>query len=272
MSYKEVLDGKKIAISISESENMQALGLSEAHLVEAMCELARHMLALGATLIYGGDLRARGFTRLLYELTSRYRKDSVGTKNRTSIINYLPWPSISKFTQEELEELRCQLVDTAEIFLLDINGHPSQSKFTEHERSTAHLHWVKSLTQMRVRTTAEATARIALGGKTKDFMGDMPGIAEEIMTSLRSQRPVYLLGGFGGCTREILDVMGVHNPHGASTPNWNGASYFSAFSIESLNNGLSPDENLALATTPYVDQAVVLIIRGLLNIKKQENH
>lgn len=271
MSYKEVLDGKKIVISISESENMCALGLSEAHLVEAMCELARHMLALGATLIYGGDIRARGFTRLLYELSSRYRKDSVDTRNRTSIINYLPWPSISKFTPEELAELRHELLGTAEICLLDKNGQPSQSIFTEDDRSSAHLHWAESLTQMRVRTTAEATARIALGGKTKDFMGDMPGIAEEIMISLTTQRPVYLLGGFGGCTREILDVMGVHNPLGVSSPNWNGASRFSAFSIGSLNNGLSPDENLALATTPYVDQAIVLVIRGLLNIRNQAN-
>ena len=115
MSYKEVLDEKKIAISISESEHMQALGLSEAHLVEAMCELARHMLALGATLIYGGDLRARGFTRLLYELASRYRKDSPDKKNRASIINYLPWPSILSFSQEQLEDLRRELAGTAEI-------------------------------------------------------------------------------------------------------------------------------------------------------------
>ncbi|MHB0763958.1 hypothetical protein ACYCFC_06200 [Stutzerimonas sp. NM35] len=268
MSYKEVLDGKKIAISISESEHMQALGLSEVHLVEAMCELARHMLALGATLIYGGDLRARGFTRLLYELASRYRKDSPDKKNRASIINYLPWPSILSFSQEQLEDLRRELAGTAEICLLDINGELSQSPYTADDQSNAHLHWAKSLTQMRVRTTAESTARIALGGKTKNFMGDMPGIAEEIMTSLTTQRPVYLLGGFGGCTREILDAMGIPNNQVASIPTWNGASAFSAFGIESLNNGLSTEENLALATTPYIDQAVILVIRGLLNIKK----
>lgn len=272
MSYKEVLDGKKIAISISDSENMRALGLSEAHLVEAMCEVARHMLALGATLIYGGDLRARGFTHLLYELASRYRKDSADLKNIASIINYLPWASISKTTPSELARLRDELSGTAEICLLDINGNPSELTFTEEDQSSAHLHWAKSLTQMRALTTFESTARIVLGGRTQGFMGDMPGIAEEVMISLTNKSPVYLLGGFGGCTREILDVMGVHNPIQASNPNWKGANAFSKYDIESLNNGLSTDENLALATTPYIDQAVILVIRGLLNVISQSKN
>jgi len=266
MSYKEALDGNKIAISISESENMNALGLSEAHLVEAMCEVARHMLALGATLLYGGDLRARGFTRLLYELVSRYRKDSVDSKSVASVINYLPWSSIIRTTPDELSSLKSDLSNTAEICLLDINGDPTELTFTKQEQSSAHLHWVRSLTQMRIRTTDESMARIVLGGRTQGFMGDMPGIAEEVLISLDAQKPVYLLGGFGGCTRDILDVMGVQNPHQASPPSWPGSDRFAAFRIDNLNNGLSTAENLALATTPYVDQAVVLIIRGLLNV------
>ncbi|MGR4976165.1 hypothetical protein ACIPQ1_25365 [Pseudomonas sp. LARHCG127] len=268
MSYKEALDGNKIAISISESENMDALGLSEAHLVEAMCEVARHMLALGATLLYGGDLRARGFTRLLYELVSRYRKDSVDAKNVASVINYLPWSSIIRTTPDELSSLKSDLSNTAEICLLDINGNPTELAFTKQERSSAHLHWVRSLTQMRIRTTDESMARIVLGGRTQGFLGDMPGIAEEVLISLDAQKPVYLLGGFGGCTRDILDVMGVQNPHQASPPSWPGSDRFTAFRIDNLNNGLSTAENLALAATPYVDQAVVLIIRGLLNVMK----
>lgn len=266
MSYREALDGNKIAISISESENMGALGLSEAHLVEAMCEVSRHMLALGATLLYGGDLRSRGFTRLLYELVSRYRKDSIDFRNVVSVINYLPWPSIIKTTPDELSSLRDDLLETAEICLLDIDGNPTQLTFTEEEQSSAHLHWAKSLTQMRDRITNESAARIVLGGRTKEFMGDMPGVAEEVFISLNAQKPVYLMGGFGGCTRDILDVMGVKNPHQTSFPTWQGSECFSVFHIGSLNNGLSSAENVVLATTPYVDQAIVLIMRGLLNV------
>ncbi|WP_154946601.1 hypothetical protein [Pseudomonas fluorescens] len=266
MSYREALDGTKIAISISESENMNALGLSEAHLVEAMCEVARHSLALGATLIYGGDLRARGFTQLLFELVSRYRKDSIDFKNVASVISYLPWPTIVRLTPDELKNLKVDLADTADIYLLDIEGNPTSFEFTEEDKALAPKHWVRSLKQMRILTTNEASARVVLGGKTQGFMGDMPGIAEEVLTSLLAQKPVYLLGGFGGCTRDILEIMGVHNPHKTSVPNWPGSELFSGFDFESLRNGLSHAENLALATTPYIDQAVILMIRGLLNV------
>lgn len=266
MSYREALDGEKIAISISESENMNALGLSEAHLVEAMCEVARHSLALGATLIYGGDLRPHGFTRLLHELVSRYRKDSIDFKNVASVISYLPWSTIGRSTPEELTELKIDLKDTADLCLLDADGNPVPFSFTEEDKASAPQHWVRSLQSMRVLTTVEASARVVLGGKTKGFMGDMPGIAEEVLTSLLAHKPVYLLGGFGGCTRDILDVMGVHNPHQVSPPNWSGSALFSEFSVDSLNNGLSHAENLALATTPYIDQAVILMIRGLLKV------
>ncbi|MPS80340.1 MAG: hypothetical protein E2591_19920 [Achromobacter sp.] len=266
MSYREALDGTKIAISISDSENMNALGLSEAHLVEAMCEVARHSLALGATLIYGGDLRARGFTQLLFELVSRYRKDSIDFKNVASVISYLPWPTIAKLTPDDLKSLKADLADTADVCLLDVDGNPTSFEFTDDDKSLAPKHWVKSLKQMRIFTTNEASARVVLGGKTQGFMGDMPGIAEEVLTSLLAQKPVYLFGGFGGCTRDILEIMGVHNPHKASAPNWPGSELFSAFNFESLKNGLSHAENFALATTPYIDQAATLMIRGLLNI------
>lgn len=68
MSYEEVLGQQVIAISISESPDMPALGLSDGHLRDAMVEIARHLLALGARLVYGGDLRQYGFSELLFEL------------------------------------------------------------------------------------------------------------------------------------------------------------------------------------------------------------
>ena len=40
-----------------------------------MAEIARHLLAVGARLAYGGDLRNNGFTLLLFELALRYGRD-----------------------------------------------------------------------------------------------------------------------------------------------------------------------------------------------------
>jgi len=34
----------------------------------------------------------------------------------------------------------------------------------------------------------------------------MPGIAEETYLSLEAQQPVFVLGGFGGCARDIAET------------------------------------------------------------------
>jgi hypothetical protein len=85
MSYREALSQRIVAISISESADMSALGLSQEHLLDAMAEIARHLLALGARLVYGGDLRAQGFTELLFELVARHRRDADEGDHRASV-------------------------------------------------------------------------------------------------------------------------------------------------------------------------------------------
>ena len=50
--------------------------MSEGHLKEATAELALQLLAAGTNLAYGGDLRAHGFTQLLFQLVLRYTSTS----------------------------------------------------------------------------------------------------------------------------------------------------------------------------------------------------
>ena len=100
MRYREGLSQVAVAISISESPDMAVLGLSDEHLRDAMAEIARHLLALGVRLAYGGDLRASGFTELLFELVARHRRDADEGDERTGVTNYLAWPvHISKIQQ-----------------------------------------------------------------------------------------------------------------------------------------------------------------------------
>lgn len=62
------LSGRCIAFSISRSPDMEVLGMGREHLDDAMTEIARHLIACGATLAYGGDLREKGFTKRLFEV------------------------------------------------------------------------------------------------------------------------------------------------------------------------------------------------------------
>jgi hypothetical protein len=94
----------------------------------------------------------------------------------------------------------------------------------------------------------------------------MPGLAEEALLSLEARQPLYLMGGFGGCARDVAETMGLISPWAASRSEWSNRATFKAFSVIDLNNGLTPDENAVLARTPHVDQAVTLVLRGLLNV------
>jgi hypothetical protein len=264
MSYEEPLSKQAIAISISDSPDMNVLGLSREHLDDAMAEVARYLLAMGARLVYGGDLRPRGFTELLFELVARHRRDADLGDERVGVSNFLPWPVHVSWAPEQLKELSDAVKGVAELIYLSLDGEPIPDD--ERQQLLPHAasgdEWAQGLTAMRDVVTRRSDARIVLGGKVEGFMGRMPGIAEEALISLRASQPLFVLGGFGGCTGDIAMDLGLSS----SSPvrDWPGRGNFTGFSAEALNNGLDAEENAILANTVHVDQAVTLILRGLL--------
>ena len=80
-----------VGVSVSESPDMQALGLSDGHLRDAMAEIALQVLASGTSLAYGGDLRQHGFAELLAELVGRYR-DHPRHGGTIVVTDFLAWP------------------------------------------------------------------------------------------------------------------------------------------------------------------------------------
>lgn len=268
MSYHEVLGRQAVAISTSESPDMPALGLSDGHLRDAMAEIARHLLALGARLIYGGDLRHQGFSELLFELVSRHRRDAGDGDDRAGVTNYLAWPVHILQSASALENAAIDLDGSAELVCLKLDG-ARMSRAERHRiasRPPTEVEWADGLTAMRRTMLAEANARIVLGGRVDRYKGAMPGIGEEALMSLRDGQPLFLMGGFGGCARDIAETVGLVAPWAASRPAWPGRSAFSSFSAPHLNNGLTFEENATLARTPHVDQAVGLILRGLVRV------
>lgn len=262
MTYREVLDHKSIAVSTSESPDMPGLGLEAEHLRDAMTEIARHALALGAKLVYGGDLRTGGFSNLLFELAARYRRDTSNPR-KLGVTNYLAWPVHIQKSAEQLEHDAADLEGTAELRLLTINGENIGLK-ERHNLETCkptEAEWATGLAAMRHKMLAETQARIILGGRVDKFKGDMPGIAEEALYSLQAKQPLYVMGGFGGCARDVAEAIGVLEPN--VVREWPGRDKFNPFKGKKLNNGLSVEENRVLASTPHVDQAIVLILRGL---------
>ena len=269
MAYMPTIAGSKVAISISESPDLSVLGLSDAHLRDAMDRLALHLLSSGASLAYGGDLRAHGFTEWLFELVHRYRRES--SKVQIGVTNYLAWPAhISKAT-DELEAISAGLAGTGELVCLSQDGHhldPSVwSQRPLHQPTNEE--WAAGLTAMRRVVQGASHARVVLGGRVTGYKGVMPGIAEEVLLSLQNSQPLFLLGGFGGCTRDIAETLGLVDRWAGSRPDWPGREKFEKFPSE-LCNGLSEEENATLARTSSIDHANVLVLRGLHRLGKRK--
>ena len=258
-----------VAISISESPDMAVLGLSNEHLQDAMTELALSLLSSGVSLAYGGDLRKGGFTELLFELLTRYR-DHPRHSGKIGVTDYLAWPVHIRMTAGELAAFSAGHEGAARLVFLARDGdrleQEQRLELPSHEPDDDE--WAEGLTGMRVVMRQETQARIVLGGRVEDYKGRMPGIAEETLLSLQVQQPVFLLGGFGGCTRDIAETVGLVERWAGSRGDWSGRPDFGRYSPADLHNGLSDEDNAVLARTPHLDQAVALVTHGLNQLRR----
>lgn len=269
MSAIDSRTSKTIAISMSESPDMAVLGFSEGHLREAVAEFAIHLLASGATLAYGGDLRSGGLTELLFELVLRYRRQE---DKSARVIDYLAWPVHVRMEATDLDARVAELQGFAQLALLGQDGRwmsmEDRHALPSHEPDERE--WGTGLTAMRRTMRGETDARVVLGGRVEGYKGDMPGIAEETLLSLEAGQPLFLIGGFGGCTHDIAETVGLVDTWAGSRPAWPGRQQFTRYTQNDLHNGLSVEENRVLARTPHIDQAVTLVRRGLYRLHSDE--
>jgi len=259
-----------VAISTSDSPDMAALGLGEGHLKEATAELAVQLLAADTNLAYGGDLRAYGFTQLLFQLVLRYTS-TADLESTVRVTNHLAWPVHIGIPVDRIEALAAELKGAAQIVLLQCDGTPmameARRSLRTHEPTKEE--WASGLTAMREFQRSSTDARVLLGGQVADYKGRMPGVAEEAIVSLRGGQPLFLIGGFGGCARDVAETLGLVKRSSTSRGWWPGRRKFERWTGRDLNNGLSSQENEVLASTPFIKQAVMLILRGVHRLRKQ---
>ena len=258
-----------VGVSVSESPDMQALGLSDGHLRDAMAEIALQVLASGTSLACGGDLRQHGFTELLADLVGRYR-DHPRHGGTIVVTDYLAWPVHIRMTPNELAAFSAEHEPAARLVFLGPDGarlaREQRLKLPVHEPNEDE--WTKGLTAMRTVMRGDIQARIVLGGRVEGYKGAMPGIAEETCLSLEARQPVFVLGGFA---RDIAETVGLVERWAGSRDEWAGRECFRKYSPDDLRNGLSREENVVLARTPHIQEAMTLMSRGLRRILRQRD-
>lgn len=290
-SRKFFLKGKTIGISISVSDNLSELGYGEVHQKDVMIEVARYIISLGGKLAYGGDLRSGGFTELFFELLAYYKANKE-FEPYERLFSYLAYP-ISTMLEESNETNLIENVSFKKIPPpSDLNIVEAKEMFEITTAKNLYL-WSRCLTEMREQMESSCDARIFIGGAIRKFKGKCPGILEEILIAIRYKHPIYLVGAFGGMTKEVIEVLKgnksdsffeefyFENPeyknmitiYNEKHPE-NQIDYKRYFSILqsvglkgiSQQNGLSEEDNLRLTITPHISEVIYLIIKGLTNI------
>ena len=289
-----------VALSVSEASDLNRFGLRKAHFDAIFLELSRYLLLAGIRLAYGGHLKADGYTWKLVDLlrdpiVEHLRGEAMGgAAPPQELITYIPWPMPIAVQDEArlgplVEVRRCERpADVDET--LDTTFVLSPMEDIPVDTPNRRFGWSRGLTSMRERQTSEVAARGIIGGRfSPGFKGRVPGILEEALLSIRAERPVYLIGAFGGCARLVVDALeGVKRPEltwayqGAAAHSeelrrlyqergqtWEEYEEIEAFlcnlGIAGLKNGLTVEENRALASTRSAERIIALVLRGIQN-------
>jgi hypothetical protein len=290
---KGILNGLRIAVSVSENEELEQLGLSNQHLKDIMIEVARYLMVNGGTLLYGGHLKNEGYTRLFAELSFQYKflNDTV-----FRFVNYFPFPNSKSLTLEIRSDF---MKNQVEPIILEIPDHlgaiDRQREYDPSKNIEDKFIFSECFSDMRNIMAQNSHARIVVGGKQSKFLGYMPGIVEEAYYSLKANKPVYIIGGFGGAAKSLSKVICGELPKEltnefqysdeliqnfkkeyqdkASVPmDYDKLNhFFKRFNLEVFSelNGLSIDENLVLFESQNIHEIIFLLIKGLKKINEK---
>lgn len=262
----DALQNMALGISASESHDLDRLGLVEDHFHLALGEIGRSILSSGGIIYYGGHLRPDGYTSLLVEELQR-----VGRRDSPLKI-CLSWSEHHLISSHDIFRQQDAMGLHADLILLS----PEGEEVTVENRNDMHFDEAKALSSLREYIVGKTHVRVLLGGKRSGYNGVVPGVMEEALISIQSGKPLFLAGGFGGAT---LDMIRVLRPEIA---NWcpeiedevaqnravlqeiKATSELSGWTLES--NGLSAEENAQLAATYRPSEIASLIGAGLARL------
>jgi len=293
-SDRDCLGTERIGISISEvlCEGYNDHHIHADHLVRLAQDLGRHLLARSATLIYGGDMRPNGFTEFILD-EARILKERLA-ESAPHVENHLAWPLYVE-SDNQITAWRAKYHHVMKTIEHDIPSDVAtadldKDTFLPPSTTTNTYTWSRCLTEMREKSIASSTARICAGGKLSGYKGKMPGVLEEIVLALSSQKPVFLLGAFGGVVGDICKLIVNADAPETLTENWqlshnegysdlqdiarangHGSDYkaitdsIQKLKISELSSkcGLDEIEYKRLMISSFVDECVYLILKGL---------
>ncbi|GAA4159642.1 hypothetical protein GCM10022217_22660 [Chryseobacterium ginsenosidimutans] len=284
-SSPQLLKNKKIAISVSVNEDLCKLGFSEQHLNDISLEIARYVLINDGIAMYCGDLREGGFTKYFTDLSNQYKKPDDEVYR---FKNYFAYPYKKNLTRNVLIDFKSKKIDVVIMPPPSNITYDDEKKYDVNNIVEDRYTYCECFREMREKVSKESDARIVIGGKVENYLGYVPGILEEALYSLIENKPVYIIGGFGGAAKEIVNILEgkeakefrndkqYSNDFLIQFKNYISDKYpfydydtlldrLKSFTIHeiSANNKLSIEENVKLFHSTNIHEITYYLIKGL---------
>lgn len=282
---KSFLFDKSIAISVSNSENLNEFGLDEQHLNDISIELARYIIANDGTALYGGDLRENGFTKYFEELSSQYTRND---EDKLAFINYFAHPFLNKIDKKFVRDFKSKRIGLKKISCPNSIQFDCEKNYQPYTDINDRYIFSECFRVLREKMTEDCNAKIIVGGKISNYLGYIPGVLEEAIYQIESEKPLYIIGGFGGVSNEISKlIFGECSTVLSNEYQYNSQflqdfkkfvndkykfidyksinNLFSNFNLKTLstNNFLTEDENRRLFISKNIHEITYLIMKGI---------
>ena len=250
-----------VGLSVSPSAEAERLGYDERQINRIVIRMARYFLDRDMRIIFGHDWREDGVMRAVADFAGVVAgrseplldaEESSHGLEKTPGVTAARMVNVVRETRDALssEALKAERESGGALRVVTASGMASTlwerwgSEMKAHGWGTTDGRGGEP-TNLRHCLTIMLSpgCRVCLGGQMEDYEGSEPGVMEEARLALAYEKPLYLMGGFGGAARRF----------GASDaePYWDA------------ENGLSPEEKHELFKTTDVDWALELISRGI---------
>jgi CHAT domain-containing protein len=302
-SARPYLDGMRIALSLSESPELPTFGgavatwngghhpcgLTDRHYRDLVKHLTMCLIRSGAELAYGGHLR-RGHTVTLNGLVAAHQH----LERRTDDVLHV---YLTKATErgEAADAINARFHMCA-TRVRDVSGDVKNAL---------------DLTAMREVMAQDSHARVILGGRSRaaphrdgnwteglGYSGRFPGQAEEAWFTLAANKPLYVVGAFGGMAaivgaalrgddrfepeddfegfaqfRKNVDSVRTAGPGSLQQMFEDFRKHAAVLNGKDRDamwtNGLTVEENQVLFESTQPTEIAVLVMRGLLRVSRR---
>ena len=227
-----------LAVSISESPDLDALGLFPGDDKRLLSTILTPLVYRGARIAYGGRVSPRASTNFTQEIATQlaeaYQRAGLGLGSRPCI-HYLrdddarlEGPAgllqhalrLGAHSEIKLlrgEETKATLVPSGKIVDVWVDGAPvgaaSSAEQLRKVPAVAAIFLAQpggdELADMRSAMAGETSARIILGGAVTGVTNGVPGIVAEALATLEAGKPLLVVGAVGGVSRDVAWILGL---------------------------------------------------------------